>query len=396
MPSQTRILSVGAISPLGRSWEECWQTLLEGAREEQLLAQTHPLAERIPARVRAVSGLDRELVCTDEVTGAAARLAAAACRNALEGMESACHDEPIGLFGGSTHGESDLIVELLQDEATQRTTSCAGLWKALLTDSLPRAISIEVPYPIVPRHWVYSACTSALHALVLAVLDREEHHSSASPALVVGVDALSVLGISGFQQSGAASRTSCRPFQMGCDGTVVSEGAAAVLIGTHQSFVPSGHSVRLLGFGQACDAYHPTRPHPEGLGLERAMRASLEQAGVRADEVCALILHGSGTPANDEAEASVVRRIFGRCSPPCTSLKGSLGHTMGPAGLFNVLAAWSTIQTGLLPPAGSAGATPFEALDLVLGEPRVLRSRDVILVNASGFGGNHVSVVLGR
>ena len=87
----------------------------------------------------------------------------------------------------------------------------------------------------------------------------------------------------------------------------------------------------VAGFGSACDAHHLTAPHPEGRGLDAAVRTALKQAGIGAEHIAFINAHGTATQDNDRAEAKVIGRIFG-VGAKFLSTKGYTGHTLGAAG----------------------------------------------------------------
>ena len=62
------------------------------------------------------------------------------------------------------------------------------------------------------------------------------------------------------------------------------------------------------------------------------MQAGAGSAGLAADAIDYVNLHGTGTPANDAAEDAAVLRVFGTAAP-CSSTKGWTGHTLGACGM---------------------------------------------------------------
>ena len=90
---------------------------------------------------------------------------------------------------------------------------------------------------------------------------------------------------------------------------------------------------RVLGFGCAADAWHPTAPHPEGRGLKTALGQALRDAGVQGMQPALINAHGTGTKANDRAETSALAEIFPEAEDlAVVSTKGLTGHTLGAAG----------------------------------------------------------------
>jgi 3-oxoacyl-(acyl-carrier-protein) synthase len=121
------------------------------------------------------------------------------------------------------------------------------------------------------------------------------------------------------------------------------EGAGLLVLESRQSAEKRGAKVlaSVMGYGNASDAFHPTAPHPEGLGLKRATLAALNQAGLAPADIGCLNVHGTSTSANDAAEGKVIDEIFGS-KLPFVSTKSYTGHAMGAAGgleaVFTVMA----------------------------------------------------------
>lgn len=375
-----QIRALGASSPLGPSWPQTWEGLLKGQSRLAPFAELE-LGLPVSTPVADCAGLNRHLEGSDLLEGASFRLARQACREALASVKVG----QIRLYGGTTHGESDILVSALRDE----TTSCDAHFRSLLLDTVPALLAREFEFLSVD--WTYSSCVSGSHALLAAWLDLKS--GAIQQSLVVGSDALSAIGVAGFNRVGATSKKTCRPFQSDRDGTIVGEGAAAVLLDTNTA--SHTNEVSLLSFGVSCDAGHPTKPDPSGRGLEAAVQGALRLAGLRPSEVGTVYLHGTGTLANDAAEAITYQRVFGNAKPPATSLKGCLGHSMGATGLMSCLAAVETIRTGLVPPTVLKSAGDFMSVNLVVESARQIQKGNPVLVHVSAFGGNNVAFVLG-
>ena len=109
-----------------------------------------------------------------------------------------------------------------------------------------------------------------------------------------------------------------------------------------------GAGLRLLGYGESSDAHHMSTPHPEGLGAEAALDDALARAGIAADAVDHINLHGTASAKNDEVEAALVARRF-PARVHASSTKGFTGHTLGAAGIVESVASLLAIETGLMP-----------------------------------------------
>ena len=380
------VASVGACCSLGMTWEETWAGLLNGAKTSSDFRTLYCDLD-LPMSVSAVSGLKRGVEPVDPAIGAASRLAKYAIADALSG-NSVCGR--LSVFGGSTHGESDVLVDVLRrlDSGKQVRPE---LWRGLVEDSLARNCLAES----VGGAWVNSACTSSMHALTLAVLEIADAHAVSDRAIALGVDAISALGTTGFRRIGAASKSTCRPFATDRDGTLVGEGAATLLLSPVSVEEDDQSSAKLLGLGLSCEAGHATRPSDEGASLAKAIRSALRVASIEPDDIVALVLHGTGTDSNDENEVKAIQSVFGVNCPPATSIKGAIGHTMGAAGIFNCLVAVQACVDAVLPPTVLGTSQSLPGIDVVRDAPRPI-GHGPVLVTCSGFGGNNAAAVFAR
>jgi 3-oxoacyl-[acyl-carrier-protein] synthase-1 len=235
---------------------------------------------------------------------------------------------------------------------------------------------------------VATACSSS--AKVFAQAARLIDAGVVDAALVGGVDTLCGSVLYGFNALGLVSTRACRPFDAARDGLSLGEaGGFAVLERSSD-----GRGLQLRGYGESSDAHHMSTPHPEGLGARLAMRDALARAGIGADAVGYLNLHGTATPANDAVEARAVAALF-----PDTlhagSTKGWTGHTLGAAGIVESVFALIALEDGQLP-----GTLNSEQADAACG-PQVRfdnarRELRYAMNNSFGFGGNNASLVFGR
>ena len=210
-------------------------------------------------------------------------------------------------------------------------------------------------------------------------------------AVVGGVDSLCRLTLHGFHALELVSPDPCRPFDAARSGISIGEAAGFALLERE----PRGSDgIALVGIGASSDGYHMSSPHPDGIGAARAMRAALHSAGIEADGIDLINLHGTGTRANDLMEGRAVRSVFAH-DVPCASTKGWTGHCMGSSGIVEALISGLCITHHLLP--GSLG---LEQPDPEIPIMPSLRNRsgrvDRVMSNSFGFGGINVSLVLGR
>src|SRR5215510_8505795 len=209
-----------------------------------------------------------------------------------------------------------------------------------------------------------------------------------------GYDALCRFVMRGFDALRSLTRERVRPFDRRRSGLLLGEAAALVMMvrDADGSRLRLG---RLLGHASSSDGSHIAAPHPEGRGLEHAVRGALDAAGVASDAVDFVSAHGTGTPLNDKIETAVLRRVLGprAGAVPVNAIKGALGHTMGAAATLEAIMCLLASRDGLVPgTAGFEEADPACDLD-VSGTTRAARPR-VSLSTSLGFGGCNAALVL--
>lgn len=250
------------------------------------------------------------------------------------------------------------------------------------------ALSLGVAGPV---RCVSAACISGLLALSQGAAMIVRGHADA--VCVVGVDVLSAFVVSGFASLKSMDPEGCRPFDRNRVGLSLGEGAGAVILARDGG---CGMRPRLTGWGSSNDANHLTGPSRDGSGLALAMTRSLQQAGRTPGEVDCVHAHGTGTPYNDAMESLAFRTVFADRLPPVSASKGSVGHTLGAAGVLESIVCVRALELGMLP-----GTPRLVALDPVAPSSMVQESRPapdlktVVKVN-SGFGGTNAAVIFER
>jgi 3-oxoacyl-[acyl-carrier-protein] synthase II len=211
----------------------------------------------------------------------------------------------------------------------------------------------------------------------------------ADVAIVGASEIVQQLQFLGFVRLGAVAPSRCQPFDLNRQGLILGEGAGLLVLESEEHVVRRGARVQaeVGGYGLSCDAYHITRPHPEAAGSISAMRYALASSGIDSGAVDFVNAHGTGTRANDLAEAKVMRDIFGERRVPISSMKSMLGHCMGAASALEAIGCVFTLETGLYPPTiGYDTPDPECDLDVVANTARRGKS-DVVLNNSLAFGG---------
>jgi 3-oxoacyl-(acyl-carrier-protein) synthase len=243
---------------------------------------------------------------------------------------------------------------------------------------------------------VSTACASGVNAIGLAVdLVRYEEHSW---VLVCGYDLIGGYNYEGLASLHALSPGLIRPFDRDRQGTLLGEGVGVLVIevASHAKTRNAQPHARLLGYGTANDGYHFTAPEPSGRGMRSAMLQALADAGITPEQVDHINAHGTGTLHNDRIETAAIHHVFGEYarSIPITATKPAIGHTMGAAGVLEVIAVLSTLRKQCIPPVLGLQNPALECdLDYVQRQNRPHQVQ-VAMSNSYGLWGCNASVLL--
>lgn len=215
-------------------------------------------------------------------------------------------------------------------------------------------------------------------------------------------------GVGGFGAMRALStrndecETASRPFDATRDGFVIGEGAGALVIEELEHAKRRGATIlaELSGGGMSADAHHLTAPHPEGLGAKNVMTLALDDAGLNADDLDHINVHGTSTPLGDVAELIAVRDVFGHHAfeLSISSTKSMTGHLLGAAGAIEAVASVQAVREGVVPPTINHTTSDDRIdprFDLTLNQAKERPVR-AALSNTFGFGGHNASVVFRR
>jgi len=187
-----------------------------------------------------------------------------------------------------------------------------------------------------------------------------------------------------------ATDGAARPFSAGRTGLLLGDAVSAVVL------EPLGKReilAEVAGWGRAGDAHHVVRPHPDGHGMARAIRAALRRAGIAPDEL-GYVNANAGGADGDRAEAAALRNALGTARIPVSSTKSVHGHGLEGSGLLELVVTVLAVRAGKLPVnAGHLGADPACDLDLILDAPRPAVSPYALTVNAA-FGGANTALLV--
>jgi 3-oxoacyl-[acyl-carrier-protein] synthase II len=259
----------------------------------------------------------------------------------------------------------------------------------------PLALMREFSLAGTPR--VFSnACAAGANALGYGF--RAVRDGLADLAICGGYDALCEFAFAGFHALQALTTECCRPFDRDRSGLALGEGAGVMVLEAWDRAARRGVRIRgeILGCGESSDAFHMTRPGPDGAGAALAVQLALKDAGISPQAVDYVNAHGTGTPFNDRSEAAALGLALGPRARevPVSSIKSMLGHLLGGAGAVEAILTARALEEQWLPPNLNY-ETPDPDCDLrIVRRAEQARDLTVALSNSFGFGGANATLVL--
>jgi 3-oxoacyl-[acyl-carrier-protein] synthase II len=255
-------------------------------------------------------------------------------------------------------------------------------------------------------HVITTGCTSSTDALGYAL--RQIQFGFLPMMLVGGVDAPIAPGImKGFtlmkimtaSWNDAPERAS-RPFSADRDGFVLAEGSWMFVLEDYEHALARGARIlaEVSGYGSTCEAFHRVRLQECGEEPARAIQMAMEDAGISAEDVSYLNLHGTSTQLNDRIETRALKLALGDRAyrVPMSSLKSQIGHPQGACGAAGVAATLVAMHHVQLPPTINLEVPdPDCDLDYV---PKVGRRAEIqhAVCNCIAFGSKNSALVLSR
>lgn len=372
------VAGMGAVTPAGIGTAPLWKAVGTGARCLRPLS-LFPAATTLPAGEADLP----ESLGRDENPNLPRthRMALAAAREAL--LEANGPPDAV-VIGGTTGGM--LTTENHWKAGTMTAEALVHHGTGTVAELLAETFGCRGPVLTVS-----TACSSGTAVLKLAL--ELLRGGQVRSVLAGGADSLCRLSYYGFHSLQLVDPENPRPFDANRRGMSVAEAAGMLFLAAAETPPPNAVA-EVRGAGLSCDAYHPTAPEPEGKGALQAIRSALADAGIPPSAIDYVNLHGTGTPDNDRSEARALAALFEGPSPPASSVKGALGHSLAAAGAVEAVISALAIAQGQIP--GHVGRETPDPEMHHLHLPKTTAEAPVraVLSNSFGFGGNNAAAVL--
>jgi 3-oxoacyl-[acyl-carrier-protein] synthase II len=405
------VTGLGALTPIGNNRDEYWNGLLSGTPGADFIQQfdCSKFKTRFACELKnfdATQFLDKkEARKIDRFTQTALVVSDEAMINA--GIDKATMNaDRIGVIFSSGIGGlitfQQEVMEFAKGDGTPRFNPF--FIPKMILDIAAGQISMRHGLRG-PNYAVVSACASSTHAVMDAF--NLIRLGKADIILAGGSESVvSEAGVGGFNAMKALSernsdpKTASRPFDKDRDGFVMGEGAGMLVLEELEHALARGARIycEIGGTGATADAHHITAPHPEGLGAKNVMLATLEDAGMKPEDIDYINVHGTSTPLGDFAEVRAIQSVFGdhAYKMNISSTKSMTGHLLGAAGAIEAIACVLSVVHDIVPPTINHFTDDPELdpnLNFTFWKPQK-RTVNAALSNTFGFGGHNASLIV--
>jgi len=404
------ITGLGAITPVGNDVKSFWENMKAGVSGADHI-QAFDASDYGIQIACEVKDFDPSEWIDKKVARRLARatqFSIATARQALAdaNFEITAENAPrVGIVVNSGGGGLNVMEEATRKlmETGPRSVS-PFLITSIMMNAVSSMISIELG-TMGPLNSSALACASGNYAVLDAyhMIKRGE----ADVIISGGTEAaISPVIFASFARMGALSpnndnpKGASRPFDKDRDGFVFGEGSATLILESEEHAKARGAKIygEVLGGRLTSDGYHVTAPKPDASGSIAAIAGALKSSSITIEDVDTIFAHGTSTPLGDIAETLAVKQVFGERAYqiPVTGTKSQVGHMLGAAGAVSAVAAIKAIEEDIVCPTINYETPDPECdLDYVPNQARAHKT-NIALVNAFGFGGHNVVLVLGR
>lgn len=258
---------------------------------------------------------------------------------------------------------------------------------------------------------VSTACTSGTKAFSTAV--KLLQNDVCKVVIAGGIDTLAAMPSYGFHALEVLSHEKSNPFSKNRDGISLGEGGALFVLTKDvkmqkcldvKSITNVGRIcksekeiVALLGIGETSDAYHSATPDPDGVQAVRAIQLALDDAGLKAEDIDYINLHGTGTVSNDLMEANAIYKVFGD-NAPASSTKPFTGHCLGAAASIEAFICYQILKGKRNLPIHKYDNEYDENLPKInlVNSNTENKKINTCMSTSFGFGGTNAVVIMGN
>ena len=383
--AQISITGMASVSPLGADSTTIWQAYLQG-HSFLKVTEFDSFAAPVGALAREQNDALEALRNSDPKYRRLDRSVLLALYTSRKALSQVTWDKEFGVNIGSSRGATALFenyYDAFQKDPLAKTATLTSPTTTLGNIASWVAHDLQATGPAI-SHSI--TCSTALHALLNGVAWLRSGMSNAflvggteaanTPFTIAQMKALKI-----YAPTSSASHP-CRALDLEKkeNTMVLGEGAASFCL--ERGPVENPLAV-IRGMGYATEILtHNISISSEANCFQKSMQMALEDAGLQT--VDAVVMHAPGTIKGDMSEYKALQAVFGNRLPALTSNKWKIGHTLGASGALSLELAVLMLQHQQFIPV------PY------LSNVADVSALDTVMVNAVGFGGNAVSILLSK
>ena len=406
MKKRVVITGIGAITPVGNTVDEYWNSLKEGKHGFGPITQFDASAYKCK-----LVGEVKNFVAKDYIDPKSARRMARFTQFAVKATQEAMADSGldmsredayrVGTCIGSGVGSLQELENAYGTILTKGPLRVSPFVVPMMISNIA-AGNVAIQFGLKGKSIdVVTACASGTNSIGEAF--RTIQYGDADVMVAGGCEAaVSPIGISTFDSLTALTSSTdpdrCSiPFDKDRSGFVLGEGAGIVILEELEHAKARGAKIyaELSGYGCSSDAHHITAPEESGEGPAVAMTNAVKDAGLPLDAVQYINAHGTSTHLNDLVETRAIKKAFGEHAKDIkiNSTKSMTGHLLGAAGAIEAIACVKSIEEGYIHRTRGLVESE-EELDLDYCKEPCEMDVDVAISNSLGFGGHNACFVL--
>lgn len=406
MKKRVVITGIGAITPVGNTVDEYWDSLKEGRHGFGPITQFDASAYKCK-----LVGEVKNFVAKDYIDPKSARRMARFTQFAVKATQEAMADSGldmtkedayrVGTCIGSGVGSLQELENAYGTILTKGPLRVSPFVVPMMISNIA-AGNVAIQFGLKGKSIdVVTACASGTNSIGEAF--RTIQYGDADVMVAGGCEAaVSPIGISTFDSLTALTSSTdpdrCSiPFDKDRSGFVLGEGAGIVILEELEHAKARGAKIyaELSGYGCSSDAHHITAPEESGEGPAVAMTNAVKDAGLPLDAVQYINAHGTSTHLNDLVETRAIKKAFGDRAKDIkiNSTKSMTGHLLGAAGAIECIACVKSIEEGYIHRTRGLVESE-EELDLDYCKEPCEMDVDVAISNSLGFGGHNACIVL--
>lgn len=407
MENRVVITGMGAVTPVGKTAPETWESLKNGKSGIDFISgfDNSDMKVKVAGEVKdfdpTVAIDKKEVKRMDRFT----QFALVAAQEAVNssGIDLDKIDKSrFGVIIGSGIGGLGIIEEQVIKMHEKGPSRVAPLF-------IPMVIINMAAGQVAIKFGARGTCVSAVTACAtgtdcIGEAFRNIKHGYSDIILTGGAEAsITKIGIAGFSSLKALCtsedpKRASIPFDAERHGFVMGEGAGIIMLESLEHALDRGANIlaEITGYGSTCDANHMTAPLEDGEGARLAMKFAVEESGVSLDDITYINAHGTSTLANDKAETIAIKDLFGERAYdiPVSSTKSMTGHLLGATGGVEAIASVYALMNDFVPPTAGY-KVPDPELDLnYVPNKGIEKKMKYALSNTFGFGGHNAVICL--